>query len=132
MLEIALANSLDKTWVPFLFMWSFEAFRCHSIIVLPWFKNCKFFSRHFSFNFWFISAALLWYWSVFAVIPDIETLQLLLSLMVNLTIFSTICSGFFLVGTSSNMENDMNGHFSQCYLCVILHTYNLFTRKAFT
>ena len=39
MLEIASANWLDKTWVPLLFKWSFDAFRCLTVIAFPWFMK---------------------------------------------------------------------------------------------
>ena len=92
-LEITSANTLDKTWVPPLLRWSSEAFKCLTVIVLLWSKNCNLFSRHFSFSSRFTSAAFFWYWSFLAVMLDIETSQFLLSLMAKLAIFSAISSG---------------------------------------
>ena len=94
-LKIAATHTLDKTWVPLLFKWIFEAFRCLTVIVLPWPKNCNFFSRDLSFNSRFSSAAFSWYWSFLAVMFDIEISQFLLSLMTKLAIFSAIFQELF-------------------------------------
>ena len=97
-LEIASANSVDKTWVSLWFRWNFESLRCLTVIVSPWFKNCHFFFlQYLSFDFGLANAVFLWYWSFFSVIADIETSQFLLSLMTKLIIPSTIWSGSFLV-----------------------------------
>ena len=59
MLEIASANWLDKTWVPLLFKWCFDAFRCRTVIAFPWFMKWRFFSQHLSFRYLFTSAAFI-------------------------------------------------------------------------
>ena len=37
-LQIVLANLLNKTWIPILFRWSLSAFRCLIVSILPWFN----------------------------------------------------------------------------------------------
>ena len=91
MLEIASANWLDKTWVPLLFKWSFDAFIYLTVIGFPWFMKWIFFSRHLSFKFLFTSAAFLRYLSFLAVILDIDTSQFLFVLTAKLMILSAVC-----------------------------------------
>ena len=91
MLEIASANWLDKTWVPLLFKWSFDAFRCLTVIAFPWFMKSRFFLRHLSFKYLFTSAAFLRYLLFLAVILDIDTSQFFFILTAKLMILSAIC-----------------------------------------
>ena len=37
-LQIVLANLLNKTWILILFRWSLSAFRCLIVSILPWFN----------------------------------------------------------------------------------------------
>ena len=53
---------LNKTFVTFIYLWSFEKFKCFVLMVLLWLIYYRFFSLHKSFTHWLTAGAFFLYW----------------------------------------------------------------------
>ena len=99
-LKIASANWLDKTWVPLFIKWSFDVFRCLTVIVFPWIMKWRFFSRDLPFKYLFTSAAFHRYLFVSGCDARYRYITVFFILAAKLMIFSAIYWGSYFVVTS--------------------------------